>query len=287
MSEGRVQHQGCSACWAGAQSGFVRGQQLHARECRSTPPIRPAANMSCPHLRPCLCTCRCEPTMEAREATCAAIQQQTGATFVPPFNSKLTIAGQGTIGLEFLEQASAECPANGIQPAAPPALGARLHAYTLPLQAGHAQAAAAYDTCPPRLPASNQPTSTNSQVPELEAIIVPVSGGGMVSGIAVAAKALKPSIKIIAAEPAGRNDAADVAACKAVGQLVQVGGRARHGMAWHGMLWCVACACIALQERWATSGKSCSPSSSPTPLPPGSCPSPRRSVMACRRGWAP
>lgn len=64
------------------------------------------------------------------------------------------------------------------------------------------------------------------QVPELEAIIVPVSGGGMISGIAVAAKALKPSIKIIAAEPTGRNDAADVAACKAAGQLVQVGGRA-------------------------------------------------------------
>lgn len=51
--------------------------------------------------------CRCEPTMEAREATCAAVQQQTGATFVPPFNSVLTIAGQGTIGLEFLQQASA------------------------------------------------------------------------------------------------------------------------------------------------------------------------------------
>lgn len=34
------------------------------------------------------------------------------------------------------------------------------------------------------------------QVPELEAIIVPVSGGGMISGIAVAAKALKPGIKV-------------------------------------------------------------------------------------------
>jgi len=60
------------------------------------------------------------------------------------------------------------------------------------------------------------------QVPELEAILVPVSGGGMISGIAVAAKGLKPSIKIIAAEPSGRNDAADVAACKAAGQLVQL-----------------------------------------------------------------
>jgi hypothetical protein len=32
------------------------------------------------------------------------------------------------------------------------------------------------------------------QVPDLDAIIVPVSGGGMLSGIAVAAKALNPQV---------------------------------------------------------------------------------------------
>lgn len=51
--------------------------------------------------------------------------------------------------------------------------------------------------------------------------VVPVSGGGMLSGIALAAKALKPSITIIAAEPSGSNDAADVAACKEQGRLIQ------------------------------------------------------------------
>lgn len=51
----------------------------------------------------------------------------------------------------------------------------------------------------------------------------------MISGIAVAAKALKPGIKIIAAEPTGRNQAADVAAAKAAGQLVQVGWTGRCG----------------------------------------------------------
>lgn len=45
--------------------------------------------------------------------------------------------------------------------------------------------------------------SGNLQVPYLDAIIVPISGGGMTSGIAVAAKGLKPDIKIIAAEPTG------------------------------------------------------------------------------------
>lgn len=33
------------------------------------------------------------------------------------------------------------------------------------------------------------------QVPDLDAILVPVSGGGMISGIAIAAKAIKPDIK--------------------------------------------------------------------------------------------
>lgn len=35
------------------------------------------------------------------------------------------------------------------------------------------------------------------ELPEVDAIIVPIGGGGLISGIAVAAKALKPSVKII------------------------------------------------------------------------------------------
>lgn len=46
------------------------------------------------------------------------------------------------------------------------------------------------------------------QVPELDAVITPVGGGGLVSGIAVAAKALVPDIKVLAAEPSGADDAA-------------------------------------------------------------------------------
>ncbi|XP_078494737.1 serine racemase-like [Ciona intestinalis] len=44
------------------------------------------------------------------------------------------------------------------------------------------------------------------QNPDLDAIVAPVGGGGMISGIAVAAKALKPSIKVYAAEPEEAND---------------------------------------------------------------------------------
>ncbi|KAJ7299407.1 hypothetical protein O6H91_11G096700 [Diphasiastrum complanatum] len=46
------------------------------------------------------------------------------------------------------------------------------------------------------------------QVPELEAIVVPISGGGLISGIALGAKGIKPTIKIFGAEPYGASDAA-------------------------------------------------------------------------------
>lgn len=43
----------------------------------------------------------------------------------------------------------------------------------------------------------------------------------MLSGITLAAKSIKPGITIVAAEPSGSNNAADVAASKATGKLVQ------------------------------------------------------------------
>lgn len=43
-----------------------------------------------------------------------------------------------------------------------------------------------------------------TQVPDLDAIIAPVSGGGLISGISIAAKAIKPDIIILAAEPTGQ-----------------------------------------------------------------------------------
>jgi threonine dehydratase len=47
----------------------------------------------------------CEPTLAARETTAAAVQAETGATLIPPFNHPDVIAGQGTAALELLEQA--------------------------------------------------------------------------------------------------------------------------------------------------------------------------------------
>lgn len=67
------------------------------------------------------------------------IQEQTGATFLDPFNDKFVIAGQGTIGLEIFEQR------NG----------------------------------------------------EVDTVIVPIGGGGIIAGIATALKGLNPNIRII------------------------------------------------------------------------------------------
>jgi len=91
----------------------------------------------------------CAPTLEAREATAAAVQSETGATFVHPYDDARVIAGQGTVALELLDQVDA-----------------------------------------------------------LDAIVAPVGGGGMLSGICVAARALRPRLRLFAAEPQGADDAA-------------------------------------------------------------------------------
>src|SRR5262249_35061080 len=45
-------------------------------------------------------------------------------------------------------------------------------------------------------------------VPDLDLVLCPVGGGGLLSGTAVAAKSMRPNIKVIAAGPANADDAA-------------------------------------------------------------------------------
>jgi threonine dehydratase len=52
-------------------------------------------------------------------------------------------------------------------------------------------------------------------VPDLDAIITPVGGGGLLSGCCIAARGLKPGIRVFGAEPLGADDAAR---SKAVGE---------------------------------------------------------------------
>ena len=79
--------------------------------------------------------------LKTADAAARALAAKNGLTFIHPYDDPLVIAGQGTVGLEMLED-----------------------------------------------------------VPDLDALLVPVGGGGLISGIAVAAKGVKPEIEIFGAQ---------------------------------------------------------------------------------------
>jgi threonine dehydratase/serine racemase len=54
-------------------------------------------------------------------------------------------------------------------------------------------------------------------VPGLDAVIAPVGGGGLLSGTAIAARALRPEVRVFAGEPSGADDAAR---SKAAGRFI-------------------------------------------------------------------
>ena len=72
------------------------------------------------------------------------LQKETGMTFIHPYDDELVIAGQGTIGLEILDQ-----------------------------------------------------------LPDVEAVVVPVGGGGLLAGVAFAIKSLRPDVKIYGVQASG------------------------------------------------------------------------------------
>ncbi|XP_014506043.1 serine racemase isoform X1 [Vigna radiata var. radiata] len=57
------------------------------------------------------------------------------------------------------------------------------------------------------------------QAPHIDTLVVPISGGGLISGIALAAKSINPAIRILAAEPKGADDAAQ---SKAAGRIIRL-----------------------------------------------------------------
>lgn len=57
------------------------------------------------------------------------------------------------------------------------------------------------------------------QVPDLDAIVVPIGGGGMISGIALAVKAARPGVRIIGVEAAA---AASAKASREAGEIVKI-----------------------------------------------------------------
>jgi threonine dehydratase len=97
---------------------------------------------------------------QERQQKAEELAAQHGYAIVPPYNDEKIIAGQGTMGLEILEQ-----------------------------------------------------------VPDVEIVLVPVGGGGMISGVAAAIKLSRPSVKVIGVEPAL---AADAQASLRAGKVVNL-----------------------------------------------------------------
>src|SRR5581483_2289098 len=58
------------------------------------------------------------------------------------------------------------------------------------------------------------------EVPELDVLVTPVGGGGLIAGCATAAKTLRPSIRVVGVEPEAGDD---TARSLAAGERVNVG----------------------------------------------------------------
>jgi len=99
------------------------------------------------------------PGSDERKTKAEELAAQHGYVIVPPYNDEHIIAGQGTIGLEILDD-----------------------------------------------------------LPEVEAVLAPVGGGGLISGVAAAIKLSNPKVKVIGVEP---ELAADAQASLRQGKIVQ------------------------------------------------------------------
>jgi len=99
------------------------------------------------------------PGSDERKIKAEALAAEHGYIIVPPYNDEKIIAGQGTIGIEILED-----------------------------------------------------------LPEVECVLSPVGGGGLISGIAAAIKLTNPKVKVIGVEP---ELAADAQASLHSGKIVQ------------------------------------------------------------------
>ncbi|XP_065503351.1 serine racemase isoform X1 [Caloenas nicobarica] len=118
----------------------------------------------------------CEPSDTSRAETAAHVVQRTGGVLVHPNQDPAVIAGQGTIALEVLEQVR-ETHNPGLCTAKRGDRRCQEHSCFL-----------------------------SAQAPEVNAVMVPVGGGGMIAGMAVAIKALRPDVKVFAAEPRNADD---------------------------------------------------------------------------------
>ena len=103
-SQGVVTHSSGNHTQAVALAASIRGIDAHIVMPTNAPHVkRRAVEGYGARIYPC------EPTLAAREALAAEVIQKTGATLIPPYDHPDIIAGQGTVGLELMEQVQSLC----------------------------------------------------------------------------------------------------------------------------------------------------------------------------------
>jgi threonine dehydratase len=138
------------------------------------------------------------PSSEERAERAAELARADGLSMVAPYDDAATITGQGTVGLEIVEQLAAlDGRSDGRISGRREAASSRL-----PAALGGRRAAAS----------SSRPTELTPFT-----VLVPVGGGGIASGVAVAVKSLRPDAVVIGVEP---DLAADARDSLAQGQIV-------------------------------------------------------------------
>ena len=140
------------------------------------------------------------PSSEERAARAAELAERDGLTMVAPYDDAATITGQGTIGLEIVEQL-AELEAEAARRSG---VGhATSGAGRTTSGAGHATAGAAGAT--DRAPTAGDPhlaaAGPARGAPSRFTVLVPVGGGGIASGVATAVKLLAPGATVLGVEP--------------------------------------------------------------------------------------
>jgi threo-3-hydroxy-L-aspartate ammonia-lyase len=110
-----------------------------------------------------------EPTGEARSRRAAELVERDGLLLVPAANDRRVIAGQGTVGLEIVEQL------------------AELDGDLAELD-------------------GDKPERNDDQPSELT-VLAPIGQGGLAAGVGTAVKALRPDARMIGVEPAFAADA--------------------------------------------------------------------------------
>jgi threonine dehydratase len=123
------------------------------------------------------------PSSEERAERAAELARVDGLSMVAPYDDAATIAGQGTIGLEIVEQLAA-------------------------MEEGAGVRLAGGGTSRPEVGAAG-PAVGGAAGPDPFTVLVPVGGGGIAAGVAVAVKSLRPDATVIGVEPALAADAHD------------------------------------------------------------------------------